>query len=374
MQPNKKIKVLEAIRQGEVGGGESHIIGLVENIDRSTFDPVVLSFTDGQMIATLNKLGIRNHVIRSEKALDVRKWKEVRKLLKDEKIDLVHVHGTRANSNVYWAAKQLNLPIVYTIHGWSFHDDQSWLVKRLRIFFEGWITNKVNRNISVSASNQKTGKENIANFNSIVINNGIDLKRFDPCKRFKDVKMELGIDEKACVVGFIGRITVQKDPFTLVRAFKKVVEENKDVFLLIIGDGELKEETVQLARKLQIETCVVFESFREDVPDILNAIDIFCLPSLWEGLPIALLEAMAMAKAVVATAVDGSADILKDKENGLIVPVQNEDALSKAVSNLVNNKFLRTRLGEEARKTVSSRFDVEKMTRQIEKVYLDTLA
>ena len=99
------------------------------------------------------------------------------------KIDIVHIHGTRANTNVYWAAKSLSLPIVYTIHGWSFHDEQSWLIKNVRIFFEKFFTKNSTINISVSASNQQTGlKDEIRNFKSVVINNGIDLTNFQSFK------------------------------------------------------------------------------------------------------------------------------------------------------------------------------------------------
>jgi len=149
MDGNKKIKVLQAIRQGQVGGGETHILSIVKHIDKTRFEPVVLSFTDGQMIDELENIGIDNFVIPSSKAFDFFKWQKVKALLQEEKIDLVHIHGTRATSNIYWAAKNLRLPIIYTIHGWSFHDDQSLFVKKGRILFEKWITQKTNCNISV---------------------------------------------------------------------------------------------------------------------------------------------------------------------------------------------------------------------------------
>jgi len=120
MQHNRKIKVLEAIRQGEVGGGETHILNLVKHLDKEKFEPVVLSFTTGQMIDELNKMGIKNIVIPSTKAFDIKKWKQVKQLLLKEKIDLVHIHGTRANTNVFRPAQALKLPVIYTIHGWSF--------------------------------------------------------------------------------------------------------------------------------------------------------------------------------------------------------------------------------------------------------------
>lgn len=373
MQQQPKIRILEAIRQGQVGGGETHILNLVEHIDRSRFEPVVLSFTGGQMIDRLSEIGVRNFVIPSNRAFDVFKWQSVRKLLQREAIDIVHVHGTRANSNVYWAAKALGLPVIYTIHGWSFHDDQSWLVKRLRILYERWITSKVNRNISVSDSNQQTGSKYIANFQSVVINNGINLQQFNPDSVTQILRTKWGIGPHTCVVGFVARMTEQKDPLTLIKAFATAAAGNPDMVLLMVGDGDLKQEAMSLAIATGINEKIIFEPFRSDVPEVLQAMDVFCLPSLWEGLPIGLLEAMAMRKAVIATAVDGSSEIIEPGKNGLLVPVQNVEALASAISQLAADAALRNSFGHAARATVARCFDINSMTRKIESIYLQTL-
>src|SRR5687767_5436509 len=101
----KRIKVLECIRQGQIGGGESHLLSLVENLDRSRFDPVVLSFTDGPMISRLKEMKVPVHIISTTRPFDVTKWKAVKNFLKEHGVDLVHAHGTRANSNIVWAAR-----------------------------------------------------------------------------------------------------------------------------------------------------------------------------------------------------------------------------------------------------------------------------
>jgi glycosyltransferase involved in cell wall biosynthesis len=375
MDGNKKIKVLQAIRQGQVGGGETHILSIVKHIDKTRFEPVVLSFTDGQMIDELENIGIDNFVIPSSKAFDLFIWQKVKALLQEEKIDLVHIHGTRATSNIYWAAKNLRLPIIYTIHGWSFHDDQSLFVKKGRILFEKWITQKTNCNISVSISNQKTGQDHIPNFESVVIHNGIDLEKFDPDnKERKNLRHQLKMAEDAIVISFVGRITLQKDPHTLIKAFKKVVAIQPKAILLIVGNGDMKEEAIELAKALQIEESIVFENFRTDVADVLFSSDIYCLPSLWEGFPIGLLEAMAMRKAVIATKVDGSCEIIQHNKNGILTEPQNTEMLADVLLDLINDKNLRAQLGSEARRTIVKDFDVCKMTRKIENVYVSILS
>ncbi len=375
MTGSKKIKVLQAIRQGKVGGGETHIVDLVSHLNKAQFQPVVLSFTDGEMIDKLNDMNIENYVIQSEKAFDLSTWKSVKSLLREKQIDLIHIHGTRATSNVYWAAKNLGLPTIYTIHGWSFHDDQNTFVKKTRILFEKWITKKTDCNISVSESNQQTGYKYISDFKSVVVHNGIDLIKFNPdCYKRKNLRTELNISNNAFVICFVGRMTVQKDPLTLIKAFKEVVFNYPDAVLLMIGDGELKEPAIALVKELRLEKSVVFQKSRADVADILFSSDVFCLPSLWEGFPIALLEAMAMRKAVIATEVDGSVEIIKNKKNGILIKPQNIEMLADAIKELINNNALRKELSEAAQQTILNDFDVKKMTKKIEDVYTNVLS
>lgn len=369
----RKVRVLEAIRQGKVGGGETHILNLVEHMDNTRFEPVVLAFTHGKMMDTLDRMGVNHHVIPSERAFDLSTWNAVRRLMVREKIDLVHVHGTRANTNIFWAARMLRLPIIYTVHGWSFHDDQSWWVKRARIFVEKWITRGVNKTISVSGSNQQTGSKYIPRFESVVIPNGINLTQFNPARSFNDLRREWGLHPDALVIGFVGRMTHQKAPVALVEAFPAVLKANPRAVLVLVGEGELKEEARQRASALGIENKVVFEKFRMDVPDVLHAMDIFCLPSLWEGLPIGLMEAMAMEKACLATDVDGSRELILQGTNGLLIPPADATALSDALVTLATDAALRDRLGASARATIEGGFDVTGMTRKIESLYLETL-
>ena len=196
-QSRKKIRVLECIRQGQVGGGESHLLSLSTNLNKDLFEPIVLSFTDGPMIGMLKKKGIQTHIIFTKKPFNLFVWGKVKKLIREEKIDIVHAHGTRANSNVFWAARSLHIPLIYTIHGWSFHNDQKPFVKKFRILGERFLISRTDVNISVSESNKQTGQKYIKSFTSAVVNNGIDQEKFDPAKNFTDIRKELSIDKNA---------------------------------------------------------------------------------------------------------------------------------------------------------------------------------
>jgi glycosyltransferase involved in cell wall biosynthesis len=367
---NKKIRVLECIRQGQIGGGESHLLSLVENLNKDIYEPVVLSFTDGPMIDRLKALNIPVHIVPSNKPFDFKVWGKVKQLMLDEKIDLVHAHGTRANSNVFRAAKSLKKPLAYTIHGWSFHVDQPFLLRKIRIVGEKFLTTRSDLNISVSVSNQKTGKDTISGFDSVVVNNGIDQRKFNADGQYANIRTELNIPENAVLSLFVARFTGHKQPLVLLKAFEKALQQNGDLYLLMVGDGDEKTAALEFVKKAGIGNRVIFQNFRQDVPDVLAAADIFILPSLWEGLPIGLLEAMSMGKAIIASNVDGTTDIIENNTNGCLIELADmNDHLPAAIISMAADETLRKRLGEKARETVKHNFNAADMTRQIEKEY-----
>jgi len=370
----KKIRVLEAIRQGLIGGGETHVLELVSKMDKEVFQPLVLSFTDGAMVDSLKSLGIPVYVINSEKAFDWTVWKKVKKLIIDEQIDLVHAHGTRANSNVFWAATTLKIPLLYTVHGWSFHPDQTFLKRRLRELSEKFLTSKATTTICVSQSNQSDGVNRFSMKRSTIINNGIDTEKFNPNGVFKNIRQEYGIQSNKTLIGFFVRMTLQKDPLTVIRAMKLISEQTKDIVLLMVGEGDLKSEAVALAKNLNLtKETLIFDNFRQDVPDLLHAIDIYCLPSLWEGLPIGLLEAMAMKKVVIASPIDGTKEAIIDGINGIHVPVGKPQKLADAILSIHKNKELQKKLSENAIKTIYKKFTLNEMVKNIENQYKLTL-
>jgi glycosyltransferase involved in cell wall biosynthesis len=371
MQTERKIRVLEGIRQGKIGGGESYLLGLVEHLDRSRFEPVVLSFTEGPMVERLRAQGITTHVIHTERPFDWRVWKRVMKLMQEERIDLVHAHGTRANSNMFWGARKLGLPILYTCHAWSFHPDQNVFVKKFRIWSEDFLTSRMDVNICGSVANRDTGRELFRNFDAEVIYNSIDPIKFNPYGQYKDIRGELGIGKDEIVVVSVARFTLQKQPLRLIKAFSEVCKKVQGVRLLMVGEGEQREQAVELIRQLGLGDRVILQPFRQDVPDVLAASDIFILPSLWEAFPIALLEAMSMGKAVIGTAVDGTPEMIRDGENGILIGTEEmEKELEEAIVRLCLDGELRMRLQAAAVASIYNKYNVETLARKNEELYL----
>lgn len=369
MEVTRKIRVLQAIRQGKIGGGESHVLDLVRFMDRTRFEPVVLSFTDGPMVSLLQQMNVPVHVIASEKAFDIGVWKKVRNFMKEQRIDIIHVHGTRANTNVMWAARRLRIPLIYTVHGWSFHDGLHPLMRKARILSEQFITRRAQANICVSESNRQTGLKTFGRFNAEVIRNGINPEKFNPAAQFPDIKAAYGISAGTLMVGYIARMTLQKDPEGMIRGFHAALKTYPQMMLLMVGEGELKQAAIDTAAELGISDKVIFENFRQDVPAVLQGIDIYCLPSLWEGFPIGVLEAMAMGKTVVATDVDGTREAVSHGENGWLIPPKDTGALAAAIVKMAEDKSLREQLSKAAINTVREKYNVTGMTQRIENVY-----
>ena len=364
-----KIKVLEVIRQGQIGGGESHLLDLIHFLDKEEIEPVCLSFTDGEMIKRLTQMRIACHVINTEKPFDIKVQGQIIKILQDEHIQLVHAHGSRAASNILYPVHILNIPMVYTVHGWSFHDDQSYIVQKLRGWSEKIICSFASQVICVSESNKETGSKVFGLKHAIVIENGVNLDKFNPDGSFKNLRPEFGFSESDFIVGFIARCTKQKNPLGYLAALEKVHSANPSVKGLFVGEGDMDEVVDAYIQQHQMKDYLFRSPFRTDVPDLLHCMDVYCLPSLWEGLSIALLEAMAMRKAIIATPTDGTKEVIRNEDNGLLISLNDNSALADSICRFYNDSSLMKRCCESARQFVSERFNAKRVADSVMSIY-----
>lgn len=362
------IKVLEVIRQGQIGGGESHLIDLISGFGPDV-SPVILAFTPGHMIDYLRDAGIKCYVFETGYAFDLRVFRRIKEILQKEKIEIIHSHGSRAASNMLLIAKLMKIPMIYTVHGWSFHQDQSVLSKTFRIFVEKLICHFSRKVICVSESNRITGVKAFGLKNATVIENGISFSKFNPDSSYSNIREEFGILPDDFVVGFIGRITMQKDPMTIVKAVESAHAADPRIKALIIGDGDLKETVMQYINNEGLSGVIYTDGFRNDIPDLLNSMDVFCQPSLWEGLSISLLEAMAMKKALVVTPTDGTSEIIQDGINGSIAAFGDIAGISGRILEYCQDREKTIRHGENACELVKGRFDSKKVSEGVARIY-----
>lgn len=369
MIEKKKIRVLEVIRQGQIGGGESHVLDLIDCLDKSLITPIAMAFTGGHMIDTLEAQGIKCYVVETQRAFDRRAMREVRKIVEQEQIDIIHAHGSRAASNMVFVARKLHIPLIYTVHGWSFHQDQPWHVRKLRAWSEKLICHYASRIICVSESNRATGEEMFGLSNCDVIENGINLHRFDSEGQYADLRQELGFTPDDFVVAEVCRITLQKAPLDFLKAVELAHAKDARIKGLLVGEGDMEEDARQYIASHNMADYLRTSSFRTDVPAVLHAIDVYALPSLWEGLSIALLEALAMKKPVVVTPTDGTKELIEDGVNGTIIPFSQPEAQAEAFLRYLSNADMMKQHGQAAFAMVKERFNAQRVADTVTKLY-----
>jgi glycosyltransferase involved in cell wall biosynthesis len=190
-----------------------------------------------------------------------------------------------------------------------------------------------------------------------VIYNGIDLRPHDAARDGPALRRELGCPANACVILSIARLVTEKDHATLLTAFRRVAERDERLHLWIAGDGPLAATLMAQAKRLGVDGRVLFLGFRADVPRLLAAADILAIASQREGLPNVALEAMAARRAVVATAVAGTPELVQDGETGLLVPPGAPEAMAGAMAALIADPVRRRQMGERGRRRVEQWFE-----------------
>ncbi len=366
---NKKIKILAVIRQGEFGGGETYLYNLSTNLNPELFETVVLSYSDGNLIRMLNEKGIKTHIINSSLPFNVLKYGEVKRIIKAENPDIVHLHGTRACSNALIPAKQMKKKIVYTAHGFSFHDGGSYLGNKIKKRIESYFFGNANITVCGSKADLETAKNLNRKAKFRIIKNSIDADYYSPIPKNLTVKKELGYTESDFIICSLARLTFQKDPVTLIRAFSKIESKFENAKLLFVGDGELKEECLNEVKELGISGKVRFETFRPDVKEVLSMLDIFVLPSLWEVVPLGLLEAMSMEIPSIATEIPGTNEALKNEENGLTFSKRTSDELAKCISTIIENPEKAKKMAFKARQTVVNNYNLPDLVKSYEELF-----
>jgi len=205
-----------------------------------------------------------------------------------------------------------------------------------------------------------------------VIHNGIDVRRVETSLTREQARAALGIKDEELAIGCVGRLEEQKGHRFLLEACAKLKNDPGLIHrlrVLMVGDGRLRGDLESQASALGLASSVSFLGTRQDVPEILRALDIYAMPSLWEGLSIAMLEAMAAGLPVVISDVSGVAQALGENEYGLRVPPGDDAALAHAIRSLAREPARRRTLGMSARERVKTEFSIEAMMSQLGSVY-----
>ncbi|MCI5140924.1 MAG: glycosyltransferase family 1 protein [Candidatus Electrothrix sp. ATG1] len=225
----------------------------------------------------------------------------------------------------------------------------------------------------VGVSEQTT--ENLRKYEKIprrklmTIENGIDGSRFQISIDKQAKRRELGIPPVGPVIGIISRIEKVKGIKYLLQAMPKIINEFPDITLLIVGDGSEKSSLKAESRQLDIEKNVIFTGARDDIPEVFQVLDIYLLPSLSEGLPMGLLEAMAAGCPVIATAIGGVPSVIKHGVTGVLIPKKNPVAIAKEVIYLLSNYDVRGKYSKYSKVIIEKKYSINEMMKHYERLY-----
>jgi L-malate glycosyltransferase len=351
-----------------VGGAEDLVAAIVRGLDPGRFAVAV---------ATLGPPGPVGQELRSQGyevislGLDVKRdpalrvMAGVRRLLRARRPDILHTHLYHPNLYGRLGALGLGLPgVVAAVHNSytrvKFH-------RRVWNFLLGWATDRV-----LVGSSQVW--QDVRRYDGVPASRlrlmpyGIPLADLDTPLSREQARERLGVSG-GLVMGAVGRLEEQKGHTYLLASLPELRRAIPDLRLCLVGAGRQAGALKRQARELSLESCVQFLGTRRDLAEIFRALDLFVQPSLWEGLPLALLKAMGAGLPVVATRVSGSREVIEDGVNGCLVEPGSPEALARVILELHRQPEVRLRLGAAARRTVADRYSLEAMLHQLAALY-----
>jgi glycosyltransferase involved in cell wall biosynthesis len=380
-----KIVVTQVIASGAGGGAQSSVRNLVARLPHERFDVEVISLSDGPAVRWLRAAGITTHVV--DEADDDAAEAAVVDLFRRRPPEIVHNHMYRAEvvgTRAALALAELGLPrpyVVGTVHSSRVRSEADRALMRR-------LTPHMDRLIAVSkAIVAKIEAEGRTGAPVEMIYNGVDLDRYSETEACCTLPEEYGFAEGTPLVGVVARLEPEKGHATLLDAWPKVLAKVPNARLLIVGEGSQRELLEAQAEMLDLlgERCsgdrcvgtrkarpgakVLFTGLRDDVPNVTAALDVAVLPSYREAQGLVILEAMALRRPVVATAVGGVPEMIDNGKTGLLVPVRDPVALGNAIALLLTDHPLADMLARAGHDFVVTNFSIEHMVGAVSRIY-----
>lgn len=324
-----------------MGGSEHVVFDIVQRLDKSKFEVLVVSFKDGFARSLYENRGVKVAVVSKSKRFDWHFIRRLRNLFLDNKIQLVNAHHFSPLLYSYLATCFTEVKLAYTEHSvWQFQE----LNARMKILsnFLLWRTDAI---IAISQKLLQYYRDNpCVSRNKIhLIKNGIDLSHFKKVLD-RNTKRELGLGTDDILIGTVANLRPEKNHKVLISAFALLPNKLPNVHLLFVGQDYMDGEVQRFAATFACASRIHFLGPLGDVTDILNVLDVVCLPSVHEGLPLTILEAMACEVPVVGSNVMGINEVIIHEENGLLFEANNEAMLAEVLERMLSDRALRDRL------------------------------
>jgi len=369
--------VLTVITRLELGGAQRVALHTASHLDRKSFDSG-LAWGPGDVLD--DEARALDHVSRFEIADlvrpvapigDLRALAELRSAIRCYQPQVVHTHSSKAGILGRLAARLERIPVVvHTVHGFGFTPLQSPAKRAVFFRAEKLAARWTDHFVAVSRVNLDRGVE-LGLWQAdqaSVIRAGVDLDRFRAPGDGRDTRRSLGIPDGVSLVTQIGNFKPQKAPLDFVHAAARIAEKLPDTRFVMVGDGPLRSEAEARAAELGLADRVIFCGWWDDVPGLLAATTVSVLSSHHEGLPCSVVESLAAGVPVVATAVDGTPEVIRSGVNGELVPPGDPAALARAVLGVLGDDERRRSMAAAATEGLET-FDIDHMVRELEELY-----
>ena len=345
------------------GGGERYLELLFDRLDRTRYRAMLICPEPGPFVGRMKARGVETHLVHLAPLFNpIALWRLTR-LLRRERVTILQTHGARANFYGRIAGRLAGVPIIIsTVHNSLKDYEVSLLTRWFYITALRLTLPLVHRIICVSNSNRRDQIDECpaAAARIQTVYNGVDPLAFPSQPNRQKVREELGIVSGPVLV-MIARLAEAKGHCFLLQALPNLIKAWPNLCCVFVGDGELREHLQCLAVELAVERSCCFLGVREDIADILAAADVVVLPSLSEGFPFVLLEALAMGCPVVASRVNGIPELIEDHKTGFLVSARDSHALVVAIRKVLSDPIAAMRMGAEGRALVRERFTVDRM-------------
>ena len=366
----RRLNILLYIETSGPGGAETVMLDIARKLDKDRFNPTVVLHRSRWLHEQLKANRVDTRIIPSRRSLDVPFLKKFVKLCRELKTDVIHSHLSGANLYACLAGAIGRIPVIATYHNELYMPTSSEKYVPLKTF----IVRKLASMTILVADFMKKEYAERGKFppnRLMTIYSGIDFGD-DLDVNTAKLRQSLDISDDKLVVGNVANLRSPKGHQYLVEAAAQICKDIPNVEFLLIGEegkGNLKEQLEDQIADLRLEENVKLLGFRRDVKQLLRIMDVFVLPSLSEGLPLSVVEAMAASLPVVATDVGGLKEIVSDGETGYLVESGNAAVLADKVSTLLTDKNLRKRMGNKGRKVALDRFSLESMIDNYQNLY-----
>ena len=374
---NNKIRVMQLVSALNFGGLEMLVVDLADKLDKHRYEPVVCCLQMGPLIERIRDKEIKLIHIEKKPGLDYGLILKLAKIVKQERIDILHSHNKAVLLYGVLAAKIAGTPLIHTRHGRGIVEQFNILSRKM--LMRRTLYHLVDLIVSVSHDAAKAALQiyRVPKKRLITIHNGVNVEKYS--KRLsavdiQQIKQRIGIGEHDLVIGNVARLSLEKAHDTLLEAFAIIRQNIENVKLVIIGDGPMRGELEAMTVALGVASDVLFLGMRRDIPELLNLFDVFVLSSVTEGVSLTLLEAMSAELPIVATNVGGNPEVVLDEVTGIVVPPENSKSLANAIVRILTNRQVARKMGQAGKKRVIKHFSLECMVRSYEDIYDFVLA